>query len=85
MQTGTAILQGVVYYGTSSSNRSPYASLSFSTGHSATADGNGYYKLTSMPPGAITITASASGYTPASVSRTLINGVTEWGSVKLAP
>ena len=83
--TGTAILQGVIYFGTSSANRIPNASVSLSTGQTITADGNGYYKLSSLPPGTVTITASAPGYAPASVTRTLANGVTEWGSVKLAP
>ena len=83
--TGTAILQGVIYYGTSSANRIPGAVVSLSTGQTITADGNGYYKLSNLPPGTVTITASAPGYTTASVTRTLANGVTEWGSVKLAP
>jgi hypothetical protein len=39
----------------------------------------------SLPPGDVTITASAPGYSSGSVVRTLANGVTEWGSVKLAP
>lgn len=83
--TGTAILQGVVYHGTNSLNRIPYASVTLSTGHAITADANGYYKLGSLPGGTVTITASAPGYATASVSRSLISGVTEWGSVKLAP
>jgi hypothetical protein len=83
--TGTAILQGVIYHGTSSSNRIPNASVSLSTGQTITADGNGYYKLINLPPGNVTITAAAPGYTTGSVMRALANGVTEWGSVKLAP
>ena len=83
--TGTAILQGVIYHTTSSSNRIPNASVTLSTGHQVTADGNGFYKVLNLPAGPITITASAPGYTPASVSRTLIDGQTEWGSVRLEP
>ncbi|MGE0395091.1 MAG: N-acetylmuramoyl-L-alanine amidase [Kofleriaceae bacterium] len=85
MATGSAILQGVIYYGSSSANRIANAQVTFSNGTSTTADGNGYYKVENMPAGAITITASAPGYSPASVQRTLADGVTEWGSVKLAP
>jgi hypothetical protein len=83
--TGSAIVQGVVYYGSSGSNRIPFATIQLSTGKTVTADGNGYFKIGSLPPGPITITATASGYAPASVSRTLVNNVTEWGSVRLAP
>lgn len=83
--TGTAILQGVIYRGTNSMNRIPNASITLSTGHTITADANGYYKVGSLPAGTITITASATGYSTGSVSRTLVSGVTEWGSVKLAP
>ncbi|HWO20106.1 MAG TPA: N-acetylmuramoyl-L-alanine amidase [Kofleriaceae bacterium] len=83
--TGTAILQGVIYYGTSSANRIPNATVTLSTGQTLTADANGYYKLSNLPPGTVTIAATAPGYATASVTRTLANGVTEWGSVKLAP
>jgi hypothetical protein len=83
--TGSAILQGVIYYGASSANRIANAKVTFSNGQAITADANGYYKVTNMPAGPITVTASAPGYSPASVSRTLADGVTEWGSVKLSP
>jgi hypothetical protein len=83
--TGTAILQGVIYHTTNSSNRIPNAAVTLSTGHQLTADANGFYKVLNLPAGPITITASAPGYTPASVSRTLVDGQTEWGSVRLEP
>jgi hypothetical protein len=83
--TGTAILQGVVYYGSDGANRIPYATVTLSTGKTITADGNGFYKVGTLPPGPITISAVAPGYAKASVSRTLANNVTEWGSVRLAP
>ena len=60
--TGTAILQGVIYYGTSSANRIPNATVTLSTGQTLTADGNGYYKLSNLPPGTVTISATAPGY-----------------------
>ena len=79
-------LQGVIYHGTSSGNRIPNATITLSTGETTTADGNGYYKITTgLAPGPVTITATASGYTTASVERTLTNGNVEWGSVKLEP
>ncbi len=83
--TGTAILQGVVYYGNSGSNRIPFATVTLSSGVTLTADSNGYFKVGSLPPGPITISAAAPGYQMSSVSRTLTNNVTEWGSVRLAP
>jgi hypothetical protein len=83
--TGTAVLQGVVYHTSDPLNRIPNASISLSSGRTATADGNGFYKITGLAPGGVTITASAPGYTAASVSRDLTNGTTTWGSVQLAP
>lgn len=83
--TGTAIVQGVVYYGNSGSNRIAFATVTLSSGQTLTADSNGYFKVSSLPPGPITISAEAPGYSKASVSRTLTNNVTEWGSVRLAP
>lgn len=83
--TGTAILQGVVYYGASGSNRIPFATVTLSSGLTLTTDSNGYFKVGSLPPGPITISAAAPGYQMSSVSRTLTNNVTEWGSVRLAP
>jgi hypothetical protein len=83
--TGTAILQGVVYHTSNSANRIPNANITLSTGQSLTTDGNGYYKVQNLPAGDITITASKPGYTTGSVMRTLVDGQTEWGSVRLEP
>lgn len=83
--TGTAILQGVIYRGSNSMNRIPNAAVTLSSGQTATADANGFYKLTGLPAGAVTITATASGFRAATTTRSLASGVTEWGSVKLAP
>ncbi len=81
--TGTAVLQGVIYHTSDSSNRIGGASITLSTGESTTADENGFYLLTDLPAGPVTITASASGWETGSVSRTLVDGQTEWGSVRL--
>jgi hypothetical protein len=82
VSTGTAILQGVVYTGGDSSNRIPFAEIQLSTGHSATADANGFYKITDLPDGEVRITASKDGAS-ASVDRNLVGGETVWGSVQL--
>lgn len=83
--TGTAILQGVIYHTTDSSHRIANATVTLSTGQTLSADANGYYRVTGLPAGDITITASAPGYTTSSVDRTLVDGETEWGSVRLEP
>ena len=83
--TGDASLQGVIYRSGDSSERIPYATISVSNGRTTTADGNGYYTLTNMAAGTVTITASAPNFSTGSVSRTLIAGETEWGSVPLRP
>jgi hypothetical protein len=80
---GTAVLQGVVYYSSDSSNRIPYATVQLSTGQTVTADANGFYRLTELPAGPVTVTASAAGYDANSVDRILVDGETEWGSVRL--
>jgi hypothetical protein len=80
---GTAVLQGVVYHSSDSSNRIAGAVVSLSTGQTATTDSRGFYKFTALPAGPVTITAAAAGYFTDSVDRTLVDGETEWGSVQL--
>ncbi|RMH39677.1 MAG: hypothetical protein D6689_15865 [Deltaproteobacteria bacterium] len=81
--TGSAVLQGVVYYGGDSGNRIPGAAIELSTGQTATADDNGFYRIEDLRAGRVTITASAPGWTTASVTRDLADGETVWGSVQL--
>jgi hypothetical protein len=80
---GTAVLVGVVYRGSNSADRVGGATVKLSTGKRVTADADGYYRITALAPGAVTITASKAGLPTHSVSRTLENGVTTWGSVSL--
>lgn len=49
-------------------------------GQSVTADGSGNW-LVMLPPGTYTASASAAGYQPAQVSRTVTSGQTTWGSI----
>lgn len=79
---GTAILQGVVYRGSDSSDRVANATIELSSGVIAQTDGNGYYRIDGLAPGAVTITARAGGDS-GSVGRTLENGSATWGSVSL--
>jgi len=81
--SGNAGLQGVIYRTSDPSQRIAGAQVSLSTGQSVTADAHGYYELSDLPPGPVTITATAAGYPTQSVARTLSDGTTEWGSVRL--
>ncbi len=81
--TGNAGLQGVIYRTSDPSQRIAGAEVSLSSGQHVTADEHGYYQLVGLPAGPVTITASAAGYPTASVTRTLTDGQTEWGSVRL--
>ncbi|MEZ4366093.1 MAG: carboxypeptidase regulatory-like domain-containing protein [Kofleriaceae bacterium] len=83
LPSGPAGLQGVVYYGSSGANRIANATITLSTGHTFAADGNGYFSMTGLPTGATTITASAPGWSTASVTRDLVAGELTWGSVRL--
>ncbi|MBP9086420.1 MAG: N-acetylmuramoyl-L-alanine amidase [Kofleriaceae bacterium] len=83
--TGDAGLQGVIYRSGDSSDRIPYATISVSNGRTATADANGFYSISNIAAGAVTITASAPNFTTSSISRTLNAGETEWGSIPMQP
>lgn len=80
---GTAVLVGVIFRGSNSADRVGGATVVLSTGKTVTADAEGYYRVTGLAPGAVTITASKSGLPTRSVTRTLENATTTWGSVSL--
>jgi hypothetical protein len=73
----------VIYYGGTTENRIAGATVRLSTGQSTTADSSGNYAFT-LAPGDYTVTASASGYNSASLSRSVTAGATSWGSIELA-
>ncbi len=81
--SGTAILTGVVYRGSSSSNRVAGARVTLSNGRSTTTNSFGVYEFRQLAPGTLRITATRSGVGTGSTSRTVTNGTTTWGSVKL--
>jgi hypothetical protein len=80
----TGSLIGVVYRGTDTSARIAGASVRLGTGQAATADASGVYRFTAVGEGAVTITASASGYLAKSITRTIAPGAENWGSVGLS-
>jgi hypothetical protein len=83
--SGTAVLQGVVYKTSDSSNRIGGATVKLAGPKAVTktADASGFYRVTGLPPGTYTVTASKAGYPTKSVSRAIENGTTTWGSVRL--
>jgi D-alanyl-D-alanine carboxypeptidase/Carboxypeptidase regulatory-like domain/Glucodextranase, domain B len=53
-------------------------------GKTLTTDGTGVYSV-ALAPGTFTVTASAAGHQPATLSRAVTSGNTVWGSVGLLP
>ncbi len=80
----TGPLIGVIYKGTDSSARLPGATVRLGTGQTATADASGVYRFPAVAEGAVTITASASGYLARTITRTIAPAVENWGSVGLS-
>jgi len=79
----TALLRGVVYRGTNTSDRIAGATITLSTGQTATTSATGGYSLPAVAVGPVTITARKSGFTSRSVMRTVEPNVENWGSVGL--
>lgn len=76
------VLTGVVYEGTDTAARLPGATVRVTGGPTDVADSSGLYSF-NLVPGAYTVTATLSGYAPASVTRTVTAGQTIWGSISL--
>ncbi|MFN7134378.1 MAG: collagen binding domain-containing protein, partial [Myxococcales bacterium] len=84
------VLRGAVFWGTDfdthisdPARRLANATVKLNTGQTVKTDANGNY-LFDLAPGTYTATASAAGYVPASVTRTVSSGATAWGSIMLA-
>ncbi len=82
----TGIVRGVVYQADAgpieTAPRIPGATVNLSNGMKDIADSAGNWDFT-VPPGQYTATATAPGYTPNSVTRTVTNGGTIYGSIAL--
>ncbi len=76
--TGTLI--GVVYAAPTTANRIAGAKVTLNNGQSQVVGADGVYRFT-LPGGSYTATASATGYTSSSVTRTVTVGATTWGSI----
>ncbi len=79
----TGTYRGVVYSG-AAVGESPVdaATVTLSTGQTFTTGGDGAFRF-DIPAGDITATARKTGYTDASVMRTVTSGATTWGSIQL--
>lgn len=80
VRTGT--VRGAVYVSGNLSNRIEGAVVRVSNGMKETTLANGLYDF-ALPVGTYTITASAPGFAPASVRRTVTASTTIWGSIGL--
>jgi hypothetical protein len=77
-------LVGVIYRGADTSSRIAGATVTLGSGQTATSDANGVYRFSAVTQGSISITATASGHTTRTITRTIAPGVENWGSVGLA-
>jgi hypothetical protein len=80
----TGSLIGVIYRGTDTTARIAGAQVRLGTGQTATADASGVYRFSAVGEGAVTITASASGYLARTITRTVAPATENWGSVGLS-
>ncbi len=78
----TGLVRGAVYVSGNLANRIDGAVVRVSNGMKQTTLTNGLYDF-SLPVGTYTITASAPGFAPASVNRTITANTTIWGSIGL--
>jgi hypothetical protein len=78
----TGVVKGAVYVTGDTTKRIAGAVVRVSNGMKETTPTNGLYDF-SLPAGTYTLTASAPGFKPASVKRTLTAGTTTWGSIPL--
>ncbi len=57
------------------------ATVTVSTGQSAITDARGYFQVTGVPSGSVTLTVSAAGYAGATDTAEIDAGITNWNSV----
>lgn len=75
-------LKGVVYQLGDLANHVAGATVTLNTGASVVYDGTAVWTF-DLEPGTYTLTASAPGYAPNSIDRTVTAGATTWGSVEI--
>jgi N-acetyl-anhydromuramyl-L-alanine amidase AmpD len=77
----TGVLKGVIYKGGSTSNRVSGAEVKVGT-QKVTTGTDGLYVF-ALSPGSHTVTVSKAGHTSNSVTRSVVAGGTEWGSMEI--
>ena len=77
----TGTLKGVIYQGGSTANRVTGAQVKLGT-QSVTTGSDGLYTFT-VPPGTHVVTVTKAGYASNSVTRSVVAGATEWGSMEI--
>jgi N-acetyl-anhydromuramyl-L-alanine amidase AmpD len=77
----TGVLKGVIYQGGSTSNRVSGAEVKVGT-QKVTTGTDGLYVF-NLAPGSHTVTVSKAGFTSNSVTRSVVAGGTEWGSMEI--
>lgn len=78
----TGTLRGVVFLEPDLTARIPGASVKVTGGATDIADAQGNWDF-QLPPGTVTVTATAPGYLPGTVTRTVTAGATIYGSIGL--
>jgi hypothetical protein len=84
MTSGTAGLQGVVYFGGDGDNRVPSATVDIA-GQSVALSASGYFKVTGLAPGTYTVRARDSVRGEGIAVRSTDNGTVAWASIELSP
>lgn len=79
--TGTGTLIGAIYTGGNTANRVSGVTVTVA-GQSVTTGADGLYQF-NLAPGSYTATASKSGYSNATVTRTVTTGAQTWGSMEI--
>lgn len=79
--TGTGVLIGAIYTGGNSANRVAGATVTVA-GQTKTTGTDGLYQFT-LNPGSYTATVSKSGFSSATVTRTVTAGAQTWGSMEI--
>ncbi|MDP1829594.1 MAG: N-acetylmuramoyl-L-alanine amidase [Archangium sp.] len=79
--TGTGVLIGAIYTGGNSANRVAGATVTVGS-QSVTTGTDGLYQFT-LNPGSYTATVSKSGFSSATVTRTVTAGAQTWGSMEI--
>ena len=79
----TGTLKGVIYQGGATANRVSGAEVTVGT-QKVTTGTDGLYTFT-LPAGSHTVTVTKAGFTSNTVTRSVVVGATEWGSMEINP